>query len=65
MSVVTMGLDPRHMKDFEQLKVGTNAVMQGICTGSNNDNASADPTDLLAGLGTTVEFRSSGVKQKK
>lgn len=63
-SEVTVGFDRRHMKDFYKLKVGSVAVVQGICSGSTND-AGADPTDLLASLGTTVELRSAGVKEKK
>lgn len=63
-SEVTVGLDRRHLKDHEKLKVGTVAIIQGICSGSRNDD-SGDPTDLFAGLGTTVELRSAGVKEKK
>lgn len=61
---VTVGLDRRHMKDYKKLKVGSVAVVQGICSGNTNSGASSDPTDLLAGLGTTVELRSAGVKEK-
>lgn len=64
-SEVTIGLDRRHMKDYEKLKQGSVAVLQGICSGNTNSGASSDPTDLLAGLGTTVELRSAGVKEKK
>jgi hypothetical protein len=64
-SEVTVGLDRRHMKDYQKLKPGTVAVVQGICSGSTNDSGNSDPTDLLASLGTTVELRSAGVKEKK
>jgi hypothetical protein len=63
-SEVTVGLDRRHLKDYEKLKVGSTATIQGVCSGSRNDG-NADPTDLFAGLGTTVELRSAGVKEKK
>lgn len=65
LSEVVVGFDRRHMKDYEKLKLGTTAVVQGICSGARNENSSSDPTDLLAGLGTTVELRSAGVKNKK
>jgi hypothetical protein len=64
-SEVTVGFDRRHMKDYEKLNVGSIAVVQGICSGSTNSGANSDPTDLFAGLGTTVELRSAGVKEKK
>lgn len=64
-SEVTVGFDRRHMKDFEKLKSGSVAIVQGICSGSTGSSASSDPTDLLASLGTTVELRSAGVKEKK
>src|ERR1700694_1313705 len=32
-SAVTCGLDRRHMKDYEQLKPGAPAVIQGVCAG--------------------------------
>lgn len=60
-SEVVIGLDRRHMKDHEKLKVGAVAVMQGICSGYSKSGGS-DPTDLLASLGTTVQLRSAGVK---
>lgn len=60
-SEVTVGLDRRHLKDHEKLKIGTVAVLQGVCSGY--DKGSGD--DLLASLGTTVELRSAGVKEKK
>ena len=63
-SEVTVGLDRRHLKDYKELMVGSVAVLQGICSGSSNDNT-ADSTDLFAGLGTTVELRSAGIKKKK
>lgn len=60
-SEITVGFDRRHMKDYRNLKVGINTVVQGVCSGYNK--ASGD--DLLASLGTTVELRSAGVKEKK
>jgi hypothetical protein len=60
-SEVTVGLDRRHSKDYQKLKTGSAAVLQGVCSGY--DKASGD--DLLASLGTTVELRSAGVKEKK
>jgi hypothetical protein len=59
-SSVTCGLDRRHLKDYEQLKTGSVAVIQGVCAGY--EKASGD--DLLASLGTTVQLRSAGVKKK-
>jgi uncharacterized protein (UPF0333 family) len=64
-SEITVGLDRRHLSDYEKLKVGSVAVVQGICTGSTNESNNSDPTNLLAALGTTVELRSAGVKEKK
>lgn len=60
-SEVTIGLDRRHLKDYEKLKVGATAVLQGVCSGY--DKGSGD--DLLASLGTTVQLRSAGVKNKQ
>jgi len=60
-SEVTIGLDRRHLKDHEKLKVGSTAVLQGVCSGY--DKGSGD--DLLASLGTTVQLRSAGVKNKQ
>lgn len=65
ISEVTVGFDRRHVKDCEGLIPGDVAIVQGVCSGSTNSGPSADPTDLLAGLGTTVELRSAGLKQKK
>jgi hypothetical protein len=59
-SEVTVGLDQRHLNDIEKLKTGSVAVVQGVCSGY--DKGSGD--DLLASLGTTVELRSAGVKEK-
>lgn len=61
-SEVVVGFDRRHMDDFRKLKVGGVAVLQGICSGYTK--ASEDPEDMLAALGTTVQFRSAGVKNK-
>ena len=60
-SEVVIGLDRRHMKDHEKLKVGSHAVLQGVCSGYSKGGGD----DLLASLGTTVELRSAGVKEKK
>ena len=57
-SSVVCGLDRRHMKDHEKLKIGEMAIIQGVVAGY--EKASGD--DLLASLGTTVQLRSSGVK---
>jgi hypothetical protein len=65
ISEVTVGFDRRHMKDFEKLKPGSVAVVQGICSGSTGSSTNSDPTDLLASLGITVELRSAGIKEKK
>jgi hypothetical protein len=59
-SEVTVGLDQRHLKDIKKLKTGSVVVVQGVCSGY--DKGSGD--DLLASLGTTVELRSAGVKEK-
>ena len=62
-SEVVIGLDRRHMRDFEKLNVGATAVMQGVCSGYSKSGGS-DPTDLLASLGTTIQLRSGGVKSR-
>jgi hypothetical protein len=59
-SEVVVGLDRRHMKDYKELKVGSVAVLQGVCSGYSNGAGD----DLLSSLGTTVELRSAGVKNK-
>jgi len=59
-SEITVGLDRRHIEDYKKIKEGAIAKLQGVCSGyqkGNND-------DLLASLGTTVELRSAGVKEK-
>jgi hypothetical protein len=48
------------MDDHKQLKVGREAVLQGICSGYSASGS--DPDDMLASLGTTVQLRSAGVK---
>lgn len=60
-SEVTVGLDRRHSKDYQKLKTGSIVALQGVCSGY--DKAGGD--DLLANLGTTVELRSAGVKEKR
>ena len=63
-SEVVMGFDRRHMKDFERIKEGSVAIFQGWCSGYSN-SGNNDPDDLFAMLGTTIQFRSSGVKDKQ
>ena len=58
-SEVVVGLDRRHMKDYEMLRVGTTGTVQGVCSGYSKGGGD----DLLASLGTTVELRSAGVKK--
>ena len=60
-SEVVIGLDRRHLRDFEKLKIGNTAILQGVCSGYTMSNT--DPEDMLSGLGTTVQFRSAGVKE--
>jgi len=60
LSEVVIGLDRRHMEDYKQLKVGSIAMLQGICSGYSK----GDGDDLLASLGTTVELKQAGVKKK-
>lgn len=60
-SEVTVGLDRRHVKDVEKLKTGSTATLQGVCSGYDKGSGN----DLLANLGTTIELRSAGVKEKK
>ena len=60
-SEVVIGLDRRHMNDHKKLKVGSIAVLQGVCSGYSKGGGD----DLLASLGTTVELRSAGVKEKR
>jgi len=61
LSELVVGLDRRHMKDYEKVKPGSVAVIQGICSGYSKGGGD----DLLAALGTTVELKSAGVKNKK
>ncbi len=63
-SDVVAGLDRRHLNDHVKLKEGNVAVIQGICNGFTI-GGSADPADMLASLGTTVQLRSAGVKSMK
>lgn len=63
-SSVTLSLDDVwHKDDYKKVKPGTQLSFQGLCSGYQKSKA--DPDDLLAGLGTTVELRSVGVKDKK
>ncbi|NTS42060.1 hypothetical protein HRG84_14220 [Flavisolibacter sp. BT320] len=63
LSVVSVGLDRRYLDDHQKLVVGKPATLQGVCSGYAT-SGSSDPDDLLAGLGTTVQLRSAGVKEK-
>lgn len=64
MSEVAVGLDKKyHAADFQKLKEGATAVLQGVCSGY--ENSGTDPNDLLSGLGTTVQLTSAGVKSKE
>lgn len=63
-SDVVAGLDRRHLNDHEKVKEGSVAVVQGVCSGFTLGGA-ADPADMLASLGTTVQLRSAGVKAVK
>lgn len=63
-SEVVVGLDRRHKDDYKRLQTGQPAVLQGICSGYSVSGG-GDPDDLLAALGTTVQLRSAGVKNKK
>lgn len=63
-SDVVAGLDRRHLNDYEKLKEGSIVVIQGICSGFTIGGL-ADPADMLASLGTTVQLRSAGVKLVK
>ena len=60
-SEVVGGLDRRHIKDHEKIKPGMVAIVQGVCSGFTISGGE----DLLASLGTTVELRSAGIKEKK
>ena len=60
-SEVVAGLDRRHIKDHEKIKPGMVAIVQGVCSGFTISGGE----DLLASLGTTVELRSAGIKEKK
>lgn len=59
-SEVTIGLDRRHIEDYKKIRIGEIAKFQGVCSGYEKGNGD----DLLASLGTTVELRSAGVKEK-
>lgn len=61
-SEIVIGLDRRHMDDYKKIRVGTEAVLQGVCSGYSKGGS--DPDDMLASLGTTIQFRSAGVKNK-
>jgi hypothetical protein len=62
-SEVVIGLDRRHIEDAGKIKVGTVAILQGICSGYNK--SSGDHDDMLASLGATIQLRSAGIKNKK
>jgi hypothetical protein len=61
-SEVVVGLDRRHMNDHAGLVIGKNITVQGRCSGYSK--SSGDPDDMLASLGSTVELKMSGVKNK-
>jgi hypothetical protein len=63
LSAISIGLDHRYSADHQKLKVGQVATLQGLCSGYST-SGSNDPNDLLAGLGTTVQLRSAGVKNQ-
>jgi hypothetical protein len=63
LSVVSIGLDRRYLDDHKKLSPGQVATLQGVCSGYAT-SGSNDPDDLLAGLGTTIQLRSAGVKNK-
>ena len=58
-SSVVCGLDRRHLKDHEKVKVGAVAVVQGRCTGYEKGE------EILGiSLGTTIQLAFAGVKTK-
>jgi hypothetical protein len=59
-SEVVVGLDRRHMKDYQGLSVGSKVTVQGRCSGYTSSNG--DPDDMLGSLGTTVELKTAGIK---
>ena len=61
-SVVVVGLEQRHMSDLEQIKAGEELALQGLYSGY--EQSGSNPDDLLAGLGTTIQLRSGGLKKK-
>ena len=63
-SDVVAGLDRRYRADIEKVTVGKMAVVQGVCSGYTT-GGTADPADMLAALGTTVQLRSAGIKSVK
>lgn len=62
-SSVVVGLDERNKKSIATLKVGAPATLQGKFSGYRK--SSADPDDLLSGLGTTINIDYGGVINKK
>ncbi|HEY1021726.1 MAG TPA: hypothetical protein VGE06_05410 [Flavisolibacter sp.] len=63
LSVVSIGLDRRYSNDHQRLTIGQVATLQGVCSGYSV-SGNGDPDDLLASLGTTVQLRSAGVKNR-
>jgi uncharacterized protein YneF (UPF0154 family) len=59
-SSLVFGLDRRHLKDHEQVKVGSEATLQGKCVGYEKGEEM-----LGVSLGTNVQFNFAGVKNKK
>lgn len=60
-SEVVVGFDNRHTDDLKKIRAGTIIMLQGVCSGY--EMSSADPDDLLSGLGTTIHLRSAGLKE--
>ena len=61
-SVVVVGLEQRHMADLQHIKAGAELALQGLYSGY--EQSGSNPNDLLAGLGTTIQLRSGGLKKK-
>jgi hypothetical protein len=59
-SSVVCGLDRRHKDDYKNVKPGSVITVQGRCIGYEKGEEM-----LGVSLGTTVQLRSSGVKEKK
>lgn len=62
MSEVAVGIDERHHADLKKMKEGSVVTVQGTCTAFSTAGSG---DDLFAGLGTTVQLKSAGMKNKK